>query len=170
MEFASLIRRLFVRLQPAQSLPTVIKSGLGGVLAIGMVAWLSYVTGHLLLMAPFGATCVLLFSVPDSPLSQPANVVGGHLVSTAIGLLLHTLLPMEWWSLGLAVGLAIAAMAALRVTHPPAGADPLVVFLDSPGWSYLGLPVASGSLVLVLIAWLFHGLPPRTAYPAHEQS
>ena len=96
-------------------------------------------------MAPFGATCVLLFSVPNSPLSQPANVIGGHLVSTAIGLLLHAMLPVEWWSLGLAVGLAIAAMAVLRVTHPPAGADPLVVFFDSPGWAYPGLPVAFGS-------------------------
>jgi CBS-domain-containing membrane protein len=143
----------------------VLKAGIGGLLAIGVVAWLSHVTGSLLLMAPFGATCVLLFSVPNSPLSQPANVIGGHIISTAIGLILHTLLPVAWWSLGLAVGLAIAAMAALRVTHPPAGADPLVVFFESPGWDYLGLPVAFGSTALILIAWLFHRLPPGVDYP-----
>jgi len=130
----SIFRGLLLRQQPGQPAAVVMKAGLGGLLAIATVAWLSYVTGNLLLMAPFGATCVLLFSVPGSPLSQPANVIGGHLVSTAIGLLLHVLLPVEWWSLGLAVGLAIAAMAALRVTHPPAGADPLVVFFDNPGW------------------------------------
>ena len=160
-----IIRGLLLRQQPVQPLAIVLKAGIGGLLAIGAVAWLSHVTGNLLLMAPFGATCVLLFSVPNSPLSQPANVIGGHLVSTAIGLSLHMFLPVEWWSLGLAVGLAIAAMALLRVTHPPAGADPLVVFIDNPGWEYLGFPVAFGSLVLVGIAWLFHRLPMRVVYP-----
>lgn len=162
----SILRNLWKRHQPGQTLPVLIKAGLGGALAIATVAWLGQVTGNLLLMAPFGATCVLLFSAPTSPLSQPVNVVGGHLVSTAIGLLLHVFLPAQWWSLGLAVGLAIAAMAALRVTHPPAGADPLVVFFDNPGWEYLGLPVALGSLALVAIAWLFHAIPPRHVYPA----
>ena len=165
----SIMRSLLERQQPAQPLAVVMKAGIGGLLAIAAVAWLSTVSGNPLLMAPFGATCVLLFSVPNSPLSQPANVIGGHFVSTAIGLLLHMFLPMEWWSLGLAVGLAIAAMAALRVTHPPAGADPLVVFFDSPGWEYLGLPVALGSLALIVIAWLFHRLPPRVVYPTPAQ-
>ncbi|MEA2094146.1 MAG: HPP family protein [Pseudomonadota bacterium] len=165
----SVWRSLLFRHQPGQTFPVVVKAGMGGLLAIGAVAWLSHVTGNPLLMAPFGATCVLLFSVPNSPLSQPANVIGGHLVSTAIGLMLHMMLPVEWWSLGLAVGLAIAAMAALRVTHPPAGADPLVVFFDNPGWAYLGLPVALGSLALIVIAWLFHRLPPRVVYPITRQ-
>lgn len=165
----SILRSWLFRHQPGQPVPLVVKGGVGGLLAIGAVAWLSHIIGNPLLMAPFGATCVLLFSVPNSPLSQPANVVGGHLVSTAIGLMLHMMLPMEWWSLGLAVGLAIAAMAALRLTHPPAGADPLVVFFDNPGWAYLGLPVALGSLALIVIAWLFHRLPPRVVYPMPDQ-
>jgi CBS-domain-containing membrane protein len=110
-------------------------------------------------MAPFGATCVLLFSVPNSPLSQPANVMGGHILSTAVGLAAYTVLPVDWWSLALAVGIAISVMAALRVTHPPAGADPLVVMLSGPGWEYLLFPVAVGSLSLVIIANLFHHLP-----------
>ena len=165
----SIFRGLLLRQQPRQPLAVMMKAGMGGLLAIATVAWLSHATGNPLLMAPFGATCVLLFSVPNSPLSQPVNVIGGHIVSTAIGLLLHMLLPVEWWSLGLAVDLAIAAMAALRVTHPPAGADPLVVFFDNPGWEYIGLPVAFGSLALILIAWLFHRLPPRVVYPTPGQ-
>ena len=116
-------------------------------------------------MAPFGATCVLFFSVPTSPLSQPINVIAGHLISTAIGLALHTFLPFSWWAIGLAVGLAIVAKAALRVTHPPAGADPLVVFLDNPGWDYLDFPVFTGSIALILIAWIFHRIPPVIHYP-----
>ncbi|MEA3413016.1 MAG: HPP family protein [Pseudomonadota bacterium] len=164
-EITSTFRDLLLRRQPGQPLAVLTKAGIGGLLAIGAVAWLSHVSGSPLLMAPFGATCVLLFSVPNSPLSQPANVLGGHVVSTAIGLALHELLPVEWWSLGLAVGLSIFTMAALRVTHPPAGADPLVVFFDNPGWAYLGLPVALGSVALILIAWMFHRVPPRIVYP-----
>jgi len=76
---------------------------------------------------------------------------------------------VEWWGMGLAVGLAIAAMAALRMTHPPAGADPLVVLFDNPGWGHIGLPVAVGSLMLVRIAWLHHRLPPCIIYPTSEQ-
>jgi len=161
----NLLRQLINRSQPLQSTSLIVKAGIGGLLAIAAVAWGSHATGSPLLMAPFGASCVLLFSVPASPLSQPANLVGGHLVSTLIGLIMQTHLPLEWWALALSVGLAIAAMAALRITHPPAGADPLVIFFESPGLSYILFPALFGSLVLVLIAWLIHRLPPRTPYP-----
>lgn len=159
------VRSFFIRHQPKQSAATIIKSGFGGLIAIGLVSLAGYMTGNTLLMAPFGATCVLLFSVPQSPLSQPINVVGGHLVSTTVGISLHLFLPTEWWSLGLAVGLAIATMAALRITHPPAGADPLVVFFTDPVWDYIIFPVATGSITLVMIAWLFHKLLVKTPYP-----
>lgn len=159
------IKNLFHRQQTKQSIKLNIKSGLGGLLSIAAIAWLSILTDNLLLMAPFGATCVLLFSVPNSPLSQPVNVIGGHLISTSIGILLLQFLPVEWWSLGLAVGLSITMMSALRVTHPPAGADPLVVFFGGFGWEYLIFPVVSGSLLLTLLAWAFHKLPPNAEYP-----
>jgi len=162
----SALRRFTARHQPTVTPTTVIKAGIGGAVAIGSAALLTYLTGNPWLMAPFGATCVLLFSVPASPLSQPANVIGGHVVSTAIGLLVHTLMPVEWWSLGLSVGLAIAAMAALRLTHPPAGADPLVVLFESPDWLVLIFPVALGSALLIAIAWVVHRIPPRTTYPS----
>lgn len=153
------------RQQSSQPLANVIKSGIGGLLTIAVLAWISQYLTTPWLMAPFGASCVLLFSVPASPLSQPANVFWGHVVSTGIGLILHEVLPVEWWSLGLAVGLAIAIMAYLKVTHPPAGADPLVVFFTSPGWDYLVFPVMAGCLLMIVIAWLFHLLPPSINYP-----
>lgn len=163
-----MLKNLFHRQQPKQSFHLTIKAGIGGILSIGTIAWLSVVTDNLLLMAPFGATCVLLFSVPDSPLSQPVNVIGGHLVSTAIGIFLYQYLPLEWWSLALAVGFSITMMAILRVTHPPAGADPLVVFIGGFAWDYLLFPVFFGSLLLTLIAWIFHKLPPNTKYPVYK--
>lgn len=148
--------RYFKRLQPQASARGVLTAGAGGFLAIASLALLTSHANLLLLMAPFGASCVLLFSVPASPLSQPANVVGGHLVATLIGLALHAALPETWWALALAVGLAIAVMAALRITHPPAGADPLVVFAADPGILFLLFPVLSGAIALVAIAALFH--------------
>jgi CBS-domain-containing membrane protein len=162
------MKNLLHRQQARQSIKLNIKSGMGGLLSIAAIAWLSILTDSLLLMAPFGATCVLLFSVPNSPLSQPINVIGGHLISTTIGILLLQFLAVEWWSLGLAVGLSITMMSALRVTHPPAGADPLVVFFGGFGWEYLIFPVVSGSLLLILLAWAFHKLPPNAEYPLYK--
>ncbi len=172
MSVSSLLmfRRLLARQQPAEPFEKAIKAGVGGAIAIATLVLLGYLTDSPLLMAPFGATCVLLFSLPKSPLSQPINVIAGHIVSIVIGLTLNYFLPLDWWSMGLAVGLAIAAMAALRVTHPPAGADPIVVFFSSPGWEYAIFPVAFGSIALVITAWIFHKIPPQSDYPLPEQN
>jgi CBS-domain-containing membrane protein len=158
------MRAFFLRHQPSPSFRHIVLAGLGGLITIAIVGALSSYAGTPLLMAPFGASCVLLYSVHASPLSQPLNVVAGHFVSTAIGLALRQVLPNEWWAVALAVGLAIAMMSALRITHPPAGADPLVVFAADPGWHYLFFPVLSGAVALVLIASLYHRAS-GTAYP-----
>lgn len=159
--------RYFRRALPHPPARSVILAGLGAFLAIAALSLLTTHAELLLLIAPFGASCVLLFAVPASPLSQPANVVGGHLLSTAIAMALNALLPEAWWALPLAVGLAIAVMAALRLTHPPAGADPLVVFAADPGLSFLLFPVLTGAVALVAIAAVFHRLAGHE-YPANH--
>ncbi|MEO5374312.1 MAG: HPP family protein [Alphaproteobacteria bacterium] len=159
------MRRFVRRHQPATSHATLIKAGLGGTLAIAFVGWLGNASGVPLLIAPFGATVILLFGIPGTPLAQPINVVGGHLLGTAIGLVLRGVLPPEWWAVGLGVGLTLAAMMLLRVTHPPAGANPILVFLGDPGPWFLLTPVLAGSVALVLFATAFHRLPPTTPYP-----
>jgi CBS-domain-containing membrane protein len=78
-------------------------------------------------------------------------------------------LPEVWWAAALAVGLAIAAMAALRVTHPPAGADPLVVFVSDPDLAFLLFPTLSGAVILVAVAALYHR-STGTAYPLRPSS
>ncbi len=161
------MRHYFSRHQSPCGVRNVSLAGAGGAVAIGVLGSLTYYTGHPLLMAPFGASCVLLFSVPNSPLSQPVNVVCGHLLATLVGLLLRQYLPDTWWAAALAVGLAIALMAAFRVTHPPAGADPIVVFATHPGFGFLILPVLIGSVALVVIASLFHA-GSGTVYPLRK--
>ncbi|MEJ0095778.1 MAG: HPP family protein [Methylocella sp.] len=142
-------------------------AGSGGAVAIGLLSFIAYHTGQPLVMAPFGASCVLLFYVPNSPLSQPVNVVGGHLLATFVGLLLRQYLPDTWWGAAFAVGLAISLMGAFRVTHPPAGADPIVVFATHPGFDFIIVPVLIGSVALVVIASLFH-VGSGTTYPLRK--
>jgi len=161
-----IIQALIARHQPNIKFSSVIVATLGGTVAIATLILMGDISNTTLLMAPFGATCVLLFSLPSSPLSQPMNVVGGHIASTSIGLLVHAVLPSSWWALALAVGLAIGTMALLRITHPPAGADPIVVFLENLDISYLFFPVALGSITLVIVAWLFHSVSPVSSYPS----
>lgn len=158
------MRHFFFRHQPPIHIGRGLIAGIGGLVAIAAVGALTNIVGEPLLMAPFGASCVLIFSVAGSPLSQPANVVGGHLVATFVGLVLRALLPNEWWAVGLAVGAAIALMAALRITHPPAGANPLVVFASDPGFEFLLFPVLTGSLILVAVGTLFHRFA-KVEYP-----
>lgn len=158
-------RRFLHRHQPPSSQAGLLKAGLGGTLGIAGVGLLGELVAMPLLMAPLGATSVLLFAVPDSPLSQPANVIGGHLVAALLGLALHAFLPNTWWAAGVAVGVVIAATILMRVTHPPAGADPLVLFLGGPPPDAFLASVALGSVFLIATALVVHRLPPRTVYP-----
>jgi len=141
-------------------------AGVGGGLGIFLLAILSLSSDAPLLMAPFGASCVLLFSVPESPLSQPKNVIGGHLISSLVGVVFVFLWPVTPVTLALAVAFAITLMSLLKVTHPPAGADPIVILLGAKGFSFLLFPVLSGSILLVMVALIFHRLSGLHTYPA----
>lgn len=138
---------------------------MGGFIAIGILAFLTDLTSAAWLMAPFGASCVLAFGVWDVPLSQPRNIIGGHLVSTTVGLLLFHLFGNAFWVIALGVGLAIAFMHITRTTHPPAGANPIVVIVAGSPWSFLINPVLIGSLVIVLVALLVNNLDEQRQYP-----
>ncbi len=141
-------------------------AGIGGFIVIFGLAELSDVSGALFLIAPFGASCVLVFGVPASPLAQPRNVIGGHIVSTTVGLATLTLLGATPLALGAGVGLAIAAMLLTRTTHPPAGADPIVVILTGASWSFLITPVLAGAVAIVLAGALYHRALSSASYPA----
>jgi CBS-domain-containing membrane protein len=146
-----------------------LKSGIGAILAMSMVGLVAGLTGLPFLIAPFGATAVLLFGQPKSPLAQPANVLGGYLLAAIVGSLTVWLFPGAWMAASGAVGVSIALMLILRVTHPPAGAIPLVAF-----GSHLELPilagvVVAGSVLMIAIAVLHHQIPPRQQYPLRIQ-
>ena len=121
------------------------------------------------LIAPMGASAVLLFAVPASPLAQPWSILGGNLISALIGVTCATWLGHEAWVAALAGGLAIAGMFSLRCLHPPGGAVALTAVLAGPDVAQLGYhfalyPVGLNSLGLLLIALLFNNAL-RRQYP-----
>lgn len=125
----------------------------------------------ILLIGSMAATSVLLFGAPKSPLAQPRNVLGGHVLSALIGVSLRLLIPGEPWLAGaLAVALAVAAMHATRTLHPPGGATALIAVTGGPGIEGLGylyalMPVAACSVVLLAAAWAMNNLAPGRRYP-----
>ncbi|MFD1175443.1 HPP family protein [Paenibacillus puldeungensis] len=138
---------------------------IGGFLTIFTLFLLTIATSSEWLMAPFGASCVLAFGIWNAPFSQPRNIIGGHFVSSLIGILSYQWFGTTSWAIGLAVGLAIAVMMLTKTTHPPAGADPLVIMLGHMGWSYLISPVLIGSIVIVVFALLINNFRQDRAYP-----
>lgn len=134
---------------------------IGGFLTIFSLILLTKITSAVWLMAPFGASCVLAFGLWNAPLSQPRNIIGGHFV----GLASYHFFGDEPWAIGLAVGLAIAVMMLTKTTHPPAGADPLVVMLGQYSWSYLFTPVLTGAVIIVFLALFINNLRSNRSYP-----
>ena len=124
-----------------------------------------------LLMAPFGASAVLVFGAPDSPLAQPRNVVGGHVVSALVGIgTLYLLDGAPHITPALAVSGAIAAMHLTGTLHPPGGGTALLVATDCPAVAEYGFftvifPVGTGMSILVLIALIINNLARDRRYP-----
>ncbi|WP_428773899.1 HPP family protein [Vibrio sp.] len=129
-----------------------ILAGVGAFLAIGLLSFFdSTLTDVALLMAPFGATAVLVFGVPDSPLAQPKNVIFGHLLTAFVGVVFTQYIGVSTLTLALATGIAVSAMLLTKTTHPPAGANPMLIMLSGQGWAFLITPVLIGSIIIVVV-------------------
>jgi CBS-domain-containing membrane protein len=144
----------------------VIAGAAGGAVAIGAMELLSQHTAFPLMFVPFATSIVLVMGTPDAEPAQPRALVGGHLVSAAVGLLTLVVTGSSPWAAAFAVGLAMAAMHVTRTFHPPAGIDPLIVVSQSMSWNFLIAPVAVGALALLVFAWSWHTLVRRDAWPA----
>lgn len=132
-------------------------------------------TANLFLISSFGASAVLIYSVPLSDFSQPRNFVGGHFVSALVGVTVHGLVPNQGiLAAALAVSLAIAAMHWTRTVHPPGGATALLAVIGGEqiynlGYFYVLSPVLTGSLVMLLVALSINNLSinPKRHYPVY---
>lgn len=154
-------------LPPRAATRDILLAWLGGAVAIGTLALLADLLTAALVLGSFGASCVLVFGYPDSPFSQPRNVVAGHVISTLTGLAFLHLAGPHWWSLALAAGSAIALMMASRTVHPPAGSNPVIVFLGQPGWGFALFPTLAGALLLVAVALVYNNAVRKARYPKY---
>jgi CBS domain-containing membrane protein len=150
-----------------------------GIVLVGVIAawWLEGAVAHahgllaLALVAPLGASAVLVFAVPSSPLAQPWSVVGGNTLSALVGIICVNVLPDATWAAGLAVGLAIALMLALRCLHPPGGASALLmVLMGCDRYDFVLSPVLIDSLLLVGIGLVYNNLTRRPWPHVHSST
>lgn len=116
-----------------------------------------------LLVAPMGASAVLLFAVPASPLAQPWSIIGGNLVSATVGVACASWIADPVGAAALAVALAIGAMFALRCVHPPSGAVALTAVLGGPvvhalGYRFVVEPILVQSVALLGAAIVYHAI------------
>ena len=118
------------------------------------------------LVAPMGASAVLVFCLPASPLAQPWSVAGGNLLSAAVGLAAGHVLGSPWLAASVGVGAAIAAMSLARCLHPPGGACALLCALGATGkvpWdASVLLPITANVFLLCASGWLFNTLTGHT--------
>ncbi|SDM63786.1 HPP family protein [Catalinimonas alkaloidigena] len=150
---------------------------LGALIGIGLIGLLQHYflsqTENLFLIGSFGASAVLIYGATNSPLAQPRNLVGGHLISALLGVTVAWLfqsMELAWLACALAVALSIVAMQITKTMHPPGGATALIANLGSEkiaslGFGYVLMPVLSGVVILLGVALVCNNLPKNRRYP-----
>lgn len=151
---------------------------IGSFIGIGLISFLNsrYLSVHdnLFLIGSFGASSVLIYGVINSPLAQPRNLIGGHVISAFIGVLMYKLIPDQAWLSGaLAVSLSIVLMQITKTLHPPGGATALIANLPSAkiqalGFYYVLSPVLSGVIILLIVALICNNATKHRSYPHNK--
>lgn len=164
--------RTFVPMPIAASRGERLKSCLGALIGLFLTEWICrrFLQGfNPWFIAPMGASAVLLFAVPSSPLAQPWSIIGGNLVAATVGVACARWIPDPGLAAGVAVAGAIALMFQLRCVHPPSGAVAVTAVLGGPavqalGFGFVVMPVAINSMLLLLTALAFNNFA-RRRYP-----
>lgn len=150
-------------------------SFLGAFFGIGIIAFIQsqYLLEieNIFLIGSFGASSVLIYGAIQSPLAQPRNLIGGHVVSALVGVTVYQIVPdILWLSAPLAVASSIVLMQYTKTIHPPGGATALIAVTSSGkiadlGYWYVLSPVLSGCLILLLVALVFNNVTQNRTYP-----
>ncbi|MGE4170539.1 MAG: HPP family protein [Candidatus Margulisiibacteriota bacterium] len=140
-----------------------------GIAALGLLHL--FEPSLLIMIGSFGASAVLAYGAPRSPLAQPRNIIGGHVISALCGVCIHLALPQPiWLGSALAVSCAIAGMHLTKTLHPPGGATALIAIIGgeriySLGFRYILSPVLLGAVIMVAIAYLTNNTVKNRHYP-----
>ncbi|CAG2135850.1 HPP family protein [Cupriavidus numazuensis] len=164
--------RTFVPLPVSANRTERIKSCIGALLGLFLTEWISHQTlggFNPWFVAPMGASAVLLFAVPSSPLAQPWSIIGGNLFAALVGVACARWIPDQGLAAATAVAVAIAVMFQFRCVHPPSGAVAITAVFGGPavsalGFGFVAVPVLFNSMLLLLMALAFNNLS-RRRYP-----
>ncbi len=128
---------------------------------------LTYKTTYgVFLLASFGSSMVLLYGYPESPFAQPKNLFFGHLLTTIVGIIFLYLLPFPNYILiPIAVSFGVGLMILFNVTHPPAGANPIIVIIGSVSLDYVINPVITGSIIILIFGIILNRFILKKKYP-----
>ncbi|NMM40270.1 HPP family protein [Pseudoalteromonas arctica] len=154
------------------SLYKALNAGVFSAMTLLVLAYLESVGNYgMWLMAPFGATAVLVFGVPQSPLAKAKNVIVGHFLTALIGVTFVSFLGSDPISIALATGFAITAMMLTDTIHPAAGANPILIIVTGQSWDFLLMPVLLGTVFIVLCGTLANGANKKVGqYVAYKKT
>ncbi len=162
---------------PGTGLTEVLWSWIGSVIGVGICGYLSsrYFEPRdlTLLIGSFGASAVLVYAAIKSPLAQPRNLIGGHIIAGLIGVACYKMFGNTLWIAGaLASSIAIVAMLLTKTLHPPAGATALIAVIGGEkihnlGFLYAFVPAGLGAFILLIIALLINNLSRNRRYPEY---
>ena len=142
-------------------------AGIFSIITIGVLTVLTYKTSYgIFLIASFGSTMVLLYGYPESPFAQPKNIILGHFLTALIGIIFLNFVPLPiFLNIPLAVGFGVMFMILFKVTHPPAGGNPIIVIIGSVSFDYLLTPVFIGSIIVVMFGVIINKFLFKKQYP-----
>lgn len=153
----------------------IIWSGIGSLLGIAAVGLIHFKlldsTAQVMIIGSFGASAVLIYGAIRSPLAQPRNLIGGHVLSALVGVTIYKLVGGQpWMAASLAVSLAIVIMHLTKTLHPPGGATALIAVIGGDavhglGYLYALMPAGLGAMVMLVIALLVNNIPKERRYP-----
>ena len=137
------------------------------IITIGVLTILTYKTElGVFLIASFGSSMVLLFGYPESPFAQPKNIFFGHLLTSLVGMFFLYLIPLPLYIIiPISVGFGVGLMILLKVTHPPAGGNPIIVIIGSASFDYLLSPVIAGSVIIIIFGVVLNKFILKKNYP-----
>ena len=144
-----------------QALKRIFISGIAAAFIISFLWAVSMLSGYQWIIGSFGATIFLLLVATESEFSQPKNLLGGHLLASLIGLALMEAIGPEIWVLSLGLCLTLVMMQILRVSHPPAASNPVIIFYADPDWSFILVPTALGACMLIAFGHFYQKILRR---------
>ena len=151
--------------------------GVGAGITIGILAYITFqsifagTNYGLWLAASFGSSVVVVFGYPDNEFAQPKNVLLGHLLCALVGIIFVTLFKISqdrtifFLAIGIAVGIAVMLMMALKITHPPAGGNTIVVMLTQDSFHFLIFPIMVGAITIIIGGVIYNRLILKKNYP-----